>query len=98
MAALSHSTLDLLLGARMRLEGEHAHGGLTPGRRWAAQSEQGPCNRSVLSPTGSSPGQTTSSYVSTSTVAYMDVIEAASTPEPYWLWHGGIELYVGALE
>jgi hypothetical protein len=27
--------------------------------------------------------------------AHVDAIMAASTPEPYWFWHGGIELYAG---
>ncbi len=66
--------------------------------QWAAKSERGPRDRSVLSSTGSSPGQTTSSHVATSTVTQVDAIEAASLPESYWLWRGGIELYVGAKE
>ncbi len=51
-----HCTLDPSLGVYLGLEGEHIWGGSTPGRQWAAESEQGPRNRSVLSPTGSSPG------------------------------------------
>jgi hypothetical protein len=50
-------------GARVGLEGEHVRGGSTLGRQWAAESERGPRDRSVLSPTSSSPGQTTSSHV-----------------------------------
>jgi hypothetical protein len=95
---LSHCTLDFLLGAGVGLEEEHICGGSTPGCRWVAESEWGPRNRSVLSPMCSSPGQMTSSHVATSTVAPVDVIEAASTPEPYWLWRGDIELYVEAQE
>jgi hypothetical protein len=53
---LLHSTLDPLLGAYVGLEGEHVRGGSTPDRQWADESERGPCDRSVLSPTGSSPG------------------------------------------
>ncbi len=34
----------------------HVRGGSTPGGRWAAESEQGPRDRSVLSPTGTSAG------------------------------------------
>jgi hypothetical protein len=34
----------------------HVRGGSTPGGRWAAESERGPRDRSVLSPTGSSLG------------------------------------------
>jgi hypothetical protein len=37
-------------------KGEHVRGGSTPGRQWAAESEQGPRDWSVLSPTGSTPG------------------------------------------
>jgi hypothetical protein len=40
----------------------------------------------------------TSSHVATSTGTNMDVIEVASKPETYVLWHGGIELYVEAQE
>jgi hypothetical protein len=40
----------------------------------------------------------TSLHVAASTVTHVDAIEAASTPEPNWLWRGGIELYVGAQE
>jgi hypothetical protein len=94
----SHSTLEPSLGAPVGLEGEHVCGGSTPGCLWAAESEWGPCDRSVLSPMGSLPGQMTSSHVSTSTVAHVDAIEATSTPEPYWLWCGSTELYVGAQE
>jgi hypothetical protein len=94
----SHYTLDLLLGAHVELVGEHVCGGSTPGHWWVAERERGPHDRSVLSPTGSSPGQTTSWNVATSTVTHVDVIEAASMPEPYWLWCGSIELYVGAQE
>jgi hypothetical protein len=36
--------------------------------------------------------------VATSTVTHVDIIEAMSTPEPYGLWSGGFELYVGAQE
>jgi hypothetical protein len=53
---LLHCMLDPLLGACVGLEGEHVRGGSTPGRQWAAESEQGPRDRSVLSPTGSSLG------------------------------------------
>ncbi len=98
MVALSHCTLDLLLGPCVGLEGEHIRGGLTPGRQWVAESERGPSDRSVLSPTGSSKGQMTSSHVATSTVTHVDAIEADSMPEPYWLWSGDIELYVGSQE
>ncbi len=73
-------------------------GGSTLGCRWAAESEWGPRDRSVLSPMGCSLGPMTSSHISTSIVAHVDVIEAASMPEPYWLWHGNIELCVGAQE
>jgi hypothetical protein len=38
---LLHGTLDPLLGACVRLEGEHICGGSTPGRQWAAESEWG---------------------------------------------------------
>jgi hypothetical protein len=55
-ADLIHCTLDILLGACMGLEGERVHGGSTLGRQWAAESEQGPSDCSVLNPTGSSPG------------------------------------------
>ncbi len=34
----------------------HVRGGSTPGGRWADESERGPRDRSVLSPTGISPG------------------------------------------
>jgi hypothetical protein len=73
----------------------HVCGGSTPGSQWAAESEWGPHDRSVLSPTCSSPGQTTSSHVTTSSGTHMDTIEAASMPESHWLWRGGIELHVG---
>jgi hypothetical protein len=43
-------------GAHVGLEGELVHGGSTPGCQWAAESEQVPHDRNVLSPTGSSPG------------------------------------------
>ncbi len=85
MAALPHCKLDLRLGVRVGLEGEHICGGSTPSRQWAAESERGPCDSSELSPTGSSPGQTTSLHVATSSVTHVDAIEAVSTPEPYWL-------------
>ncbi len=78
--SLAHYTLDLLLEAVWDLEGEHVRGGSTPGRRWAAKSERGPCDRSVLSPTGSSPGQTTTLHVATSTVTHVVTSEAASMP------------------
>jgi hypothetical protein len=90
MAALSYCTLDLLLGAHMGLEGEHVYGVSTRRSQWAAKSELGPHDRSVLSSTGSSPGQTTLSHVGTSTVNHMDAIKAASMPESYWLCQGGI--------
>jgi hypothetical protein len=35
-----------LLGAHVGLEEEHVRGGSTPGRQWAAESEQGPCGAS----------------------------------------------------
>jgi hypothetical protein len=76
----------------------HVHGGSTPGSQWAAESEQGPRDRNMLSPTGSSLGQTTSLHIATYTETHMDAIEAASMPELYWLWRGEIELYVGAKE
>ncbi len=79
-------------------EWEHVHVDSTPGRQWAAKSEQGSRNRSVLRPTGSLPGEMTSLHVATSTVTHVDTIEAASTPEPKWLWCGGIELSIGAQE
>jgi hypothetical protein len=78
--SLPHCTLDFLLGVCVGLEGEDVRGGSTSGRQWAAESELGPHDRSVLSPTGSSPGQTTSSHVATSTVTHVDAINAASTP------------------
>jgi hypothetical protein len=78
--SFAHYTLDLLLGAAWDLEGEHVHGGSTPGCQWAVKSERGPRDRSVLTPTGSSPGQTTSLHVATSTVTHVDAIEAASMP------------------
>jgi hypothetical protein len=56
MAALTYCTLVLLLGAHVGLEEEHICGGSTSGWQWAAESEQGPCDRSVLSPMDSSPG------------------------------------------
>ncbi len=96
--SLPHCTLDFLLGACVGLEGEHLCGGSTPGHQWAAESEGGPQDRSVLSPTESSPEQTTSSHVATSTVTHMDTINATSVLWSYWLWHGGIELYIGAQE
>ncbi len=54
---LPRCTLDLWLGARVGLwGGGHIRGDSIPGRRWATESERGPRERSVLSPTGSSPG------------------------------------------
>jgi hypothetical protein len=53
---LLHCTLDPSLGACVGLEGENVHEGSIPGHQWAAESERGPCDRSVLSPTGSSLG------------------------------------------
>jgi hypothetical protein len=29
---------------------------------------------------------------------HVDTIEAANTPESYWFWRGGIELYAGDQE
>jgi hypothetical protein len=78
--SLAHYTLDLLLGAAWDLEGEHLRGGSTPGRQRAAESEWGPRDRSLLSPTGSSLGQTTSLHIATSTVTPVDTIKAASMP------------------
>jgi hypothetical protein len=78
--SLAHYTLDLLVGVMWDLEGEHVRVGLTPSRRWAAESEWGPRDRSVLSPTGSSPGQTTSLHVANLNWDYVDIIEATSTP------------------
>jgi hypothetical protein len=63
----------------MGLEWEHVPVDSTPGRQWAAKSEQGSCNRSVLRPTGSLPGEMTSVHVATSTVTHVDAIEDAST-------------------
>jgi hypothetical protein len=53
---LPHCTLGLRLGVRVGQWGEHVHGDSTPGRQWVAESEWGPRDRNVLSPTGSSPG------------------------------------------
>jgi hypothetical protein len=65
------------MGACMGLEGEHVRGGSTPGCQWAAESEQGPSDRSVLSPIGSS------LHVLPQLRAHVDAIEATSTPESY---------------
>jgi hypothetical protein len=55
------SSLDCTLigpvaGGPHGLEEEHVRGGSTLGRELAAESEQGPRDRCMLSPTGSSPG------------------------------------------
>jgi hypothetical protein len=81
--SLPHCTLSPLLGARVEPGREFVCGGSTAGSQWAAESEQGPRNWSVLCPTGSSPGQMTSKHVATLTRTYVDAIEAASTPDLY---------------
>jgi hypothetical protein len=67
--SLPHCTLDFLLGACVGLEGG-VH-------TWRLDTR---LPMSVLSPTGSSQGQMTSSHVVTSTVTQLDAIEAASAP------------------
>jgi hypothetical protein len=96
--SLPHCTLSPLLGARVGPGRVHVHGGSTLGSQWAAENEWGPRDWSMLSPTGSSLGQMTSLHIATSTRTYVDAIEVASMPEPYWFLCGGIELYAGAEE